>query len=111
MKSGGVISIEAPELWEQLSGFELFASFTEEERLSFIWALQREAPMCVRRFASGNSSAARANTSLTCVSSCAEPSTYTTMRPTKAPLRSVRFPKLTFLASWAQSAVNHARPT
>lgn len=49
----GAITIEAPELWQQLAGFELFASFSEEERLSFIWAFEREAPMCVRRFASG----------------------------------------------------------
>ena len=53
MKSGGVISIEAPELWQQLAGFELFASFSEEERLSFSWAFEREALMCVRRFSSG----------------------------------------------------------
>jgi hypothetical protein len=53
VKSRGIITIEATELWQQLAGFELFASFTEEERLSFIWAFEREALMCVRGFASG----------------------------------------------------------
>jgi CRP-like cAMP-binding protein/Fe-S-cluster-containing hydrogenase component 2 len=53
VKSGEVIPIEAPELWHQLAGFELFASFTEEESLSFRWAFEREALMCVRGFASG----------------------------------------------------------
>lgn len=53
MKSRGIITIEATELWQQLAGFELFASFTEEERLSFMWAFEREALICVRGFARG----------------------------------------------------------
>ena len=46
-------SLQAPELWLQLGGVGLFASLTEEERLSFVWAFEREAFMYVRRFASG----------------------------------------------------------
>ena len=53
MKSGGIITIEASELWQKLADCELFASFSEEERLSFSWAFEREALMCVRRFANG----------------------------------------------------------
>ena len=53
VRSRGIVTIEAAELWQQFAGFELFASFTEEERLSFILAFEREALMCVRRFASG----------------------------------------------------------
>jgi CRP-like cAMP-binding protein/Fe-S-cluster-containing hydrogenase component 2 len=53
VKSRSVITIDAPELWQQLSDFELFASFTEEERFSFIRAFEREELMCVGRFASG----------------------------------------------------------
>jgi len=41
VKSDGVITIEASELWQKLADFELFASFSEEERLSFSWAFER----------------------------------------------------------------------
>ena len=54
MKAGAIITFEAAELWQQLAGFELFASFTEEERLSFILGFRTRsahvrAPVCERR--------------------------------------------------------------
>jgi len=50
--TGVVVAVEAQELWQRLSRFPLFTTFTEEQRNAFIDAIKREPGMRVRRFAS-----------------------------------------------------------
>ena len=49
--TGVVVSVEAEKLWQRLSRFPLFTTFTDDQRGAFIDALRREPGMCVRRFA------------------------------------------------------------
>ena len=51
--SGAVVTTRPQELWQELSRFHVFATFTEQQRTSFIDACQHDAGMCVRRFAEG----------------------------------------------------------
>ncbi|HKN01820.1 MAG TPA: cyclic nucleotide-binding domain-containing protein [Candidatus Binataceae bacterium] len=49
--TGVVVRTPGQELWHQLSRFELFSHFTDEERTAFIKAYEREPGMRVQRFA------------------------------------------------------------
>jgi CRP-like cAMP-binding protein/Fe-S-cluster-containing dehydrogenase component len=51
--TGAVVTTPPQELWQQLSRFQVFATFTEQQRTSFLNTYQHEAGMCVRRFAGG----------------------------------------------------------
>jgi len=51
--TGAVVTTPPQELWQELSRFQVFATFTEPQRNSFITACEREAGMCVRRFGGG----------------------------------------------------------
>jgi CRP-like cAMP-binding protein/Fe-S-cluster-containing hydrogenase component 2 len=52
-ETGVVVPVPGQDLWRQLSRFQLFDTFTDEERIAFIDASQREPAMCVRRFGEG----------------------------------------------------------
>ena len=48
--NGAVVATAAPELWQQLSRFQVFSTFNDEQRTAFLEAFEREAEMRVRRF-------------------------------------------------------------
>ena len=111
MKSGRVITMDAAELWQQLAGSELFASFTEEERLSFGWAFEREALMCVRRFANGNFVCHKDEYQLDLCFILRGTVDLYAHTPDGSSLKVASRAEGAFLPSRAQSAVSHARPT
>lgn len=50
VEPAGAVRIPANELWSQLSGCDLFTSFSQEQREAFVKAYDREAAMRVRQF-------------------------------------------------------------
>ncbi len=54
MEAAGVlVRTPGPELWQQLSRFDLYRHFTPEQRTAFIAGYEREVAMRVQRFAPG----------------------------------------------------------
>lgn len=50
VEPAGAVRIPANELWSQLSGCDLFTSFSQEQREAFVKACDREAAMRVQQF-------------------------------------------------------------
>jgi len=104
-------SLQAPELWLQLGGVGLFASLTEEERLSFVWAFEREAFMCVRRFASGEFACRKGEYQLDLCFILRGTVDLYDRTADRSTLKVAPLSEGGFLASGALSAVSHAPPT